>query len=517
MAATETRSTLEVQNVSKTFGATTVLRNADLKIRPGEIHGLIGANGAGKSTLVKCITGVYPPDQGGSIKVAGMPAPPNYSPTIATEMGVRVVHQEAPVVGILTVAEVAGLQRGFPKFAGSFIRWRKLRRETEEILSRLNVGIPPAAHAGRLTAGQRAMVMLALALADVDKGARLLVLDEATASLPAQDADRFLAAVKQAAGFGVGILLVTHRLSEIFTTANRVTVVRDGRVTWTGDVTKTSHEELVRELIGPDTSGGLRDASRVDVRRSTRFEPAPKPDQRSAEKPALKVEGLTGSIVSGISFSMQPGELLGVTGITGSGGSELGRLIAGIVPRRGGVITFAGKELPVSFGPRQALARGIVYVPADRLSEGGIPTLSVRENLVLPDFGRYWLRRGLEQRDLHEVLSVLDIRPPNPQKQFHELSGGNQQKVIIGKWALLRPRLFVLDDPTTGVDPGAREELYAVLRGLLKAGTAILFISSEPEQLERLAPRVLVLRNGVVRKELRDEAVTEEAITSASL
>ena len=514
--ATATTTPLDARSVSKTFGSTTVLHDADLLIGPGEVHGLIGANGAGKSTLVRCITGAYQKDKGGTITIGGVPAPDSYSPQVAMRMGIRVVHQEAPLVPTLTIAEVAGLQRGFPRHPGGLINWRRLRRETSETLQRLGITISPKTHAGRLLPGERAMVMLALALADAEDGARLLVLDEPTASLPASDAERFLEAVEIASSHGLGTLLVTHRLAEVFAVADRVTVVRDGRVVLVADKSAVTHDQLVHEIVG--TENHLADQTGTDavpVRRSPRFEP--KFANHSRGGPLLEVEEVSGARISGVSFTLGTGELLGMTGIIGSGAEEIGRLIAGIGARSSGTVRMDGTVVPASAGPRQLLGHGIAYVPADRLTEGGIRALSVRDNIALPSYGDYWLKPRVERTDVAEVIKVLDVRPPLPEKKFHELSGGNQQKTIIGKWALLRPKLLVLDDPTSGVDPGAREELYAVFRGLLEAGTAILFISSEPEQLASLVQRVLVLRNGHVSAELAGEDVTEEAIVSASI
>jgi ribose transport system ATP-binding protein len=507
---------LDVRNVSKTFGSTTVLRNADLRIGPGEVHALVGANGAGKSTLVRCITGVYPPDEGGTIAVDATPAPDNYTPLVAMRMGVRVVHQEAPIVDSLTLAEVAGLQRGFPKLPGGLINWRKLRSETGETLERLGIALSPNTHGGRLLPGERAMVMLALALADVENGARLLVLDEPTASLPASDAERFLKAVAVASSHGLGTLLVTHRLAEVFAISDRVTVIRDGRVVLATDTKAVRHENLVREIVGTESrlADSAGDGARA-VRHSPRFEP--RSMRRKHGEPLLEVEGLCGVRIADVSFNLGAGELLGVTGIIGSGAGEIGRLIAGVSRRSAGSVHVDGAPVPPSAGPRQTLQLGVAYVPADRLHEGGIQALSVRENVALPSYGEYWLKRDRERQDVAEVITVLDVRPPLPGKLFQQFSGGNQQKAIIGKWALLRPKLLVLDDPTTGVDPGAREELFAVLRGLLEAGTAILFISSEPEQLASLTRRVLVLRNGRLSAELLGDDVTEEAMVGASV
>ena len=511
---------LRAEGLSKTFGPARVLFDVDLTVKAGEIHALLGANGSGKSTLVRLITGVYQPDPGGRIEINGRPVSGHYSPNAATELGVRVVHQEAPLIDMLTLAETVALHRGFPTRFGALIRQRALARETERILGRLNVRATPDTLAGSLSAAERAMVMLALALADVDDAGRLLVLDEPTASLPAADAERFLDAVRLAAGHGIGVLMVTHRLKEVLELSTRVTVLRGGYVVFHGPTGTCSHDQLVGEIVGEDeASVSARDAG--EVRQSPRFAPLPRSSRRAtmteSDPAALIVDRVCGETVVDVSFRLTAGEILGVSGIFGSGASEIGRLIAGVERRRSGLITVGGEALDRSAVPRDALALGVAYVPADRLREGGVLTLAVRDNILLPNLGRYWFRRGAAREDIQEVISAFDVRPPDPDQLFANLSGGNQQKVILGKWALLRPRVFVLDDPTAGVDPGARTEMFAVLRGLARAGVALLFISTEPEQLERVASRVIVVKAGRVVEELRGEAISEQAISRASL
>jgi ribose transport system ATP-binding protein len=356
------------------------------------------------------------------------------------------------------------------------------------------------------------MVMLALVHADMEAGAKVIVLDEPTASLPVKDADRFLEAVTTAASQGVGILLVTHRLSEIFRIAQSVTVLRDGRVVLDSPVAQLTHERLVREIVGE------RDDRAVPggIRRSERFGPRA-PAAGGGPRDVLEVRGLGGELLDDVSFTIEAGEVLGVTGIGGSGAEELGGLIAGAITPRRGEIVVDGTPVPPTAGPRQCIAAGIAYVPADRLREGGIAALSARDNVALPSFDRYWWRRDSELADVAEVIRAFGVRPPEAARTFRTFSGGNQQKLIVGKWALTRPRVFVLDDPTSGVDPGAREDLFAVLRGLTDRGTAVLLISTEPEQLARVARRVLVIHSGAIAAELTGADLTEEAISTASI
>ena len=508
---------LEATGLSKTYLQTRVLAEAAMRIGRGEIHALLGANGSGKSTLVKCVTGVVAPDSGAAIAVDGREPVGALSPGRAHELGIRVVHQEAPLVDGLAIADSIALHRGYPLRGRIFTSRRQMREQAAEILGRLEVEIDPETPAGTLSAAQRAMVMLALALADAEQGSRLIVLDEPTASLPAADADHFLSAVERAAARGAGVMLVTHRLAEVSERCHSVTVLRDGRVVATGPIGEFGEERMLAEIVGPELPGAAAGGSGAIDAGVARFMPvaalAPKPGPR----PMLEARGLAGAIVADASFTVAPGEILGISGIVGSGAEEIGRLIAGVERLRGGSLSFDGKEAPAPFGVRDATACGVAYVPGDRLREGGIAGLSVADNLALPNLRRYLRNPGEARAAFADAIGVFKVSPPQPQHPFGTLSGGNQQKVIIGKWALMRPRLFVLDDPTAGVDPGAREDIYAVLRGLQKAGTAILLISSEPEQLVRLARRVLVVRSGRVVEELTGDDVTVTAISRAAM
>jgi ribose transport system ATP-binding protein len=505
---------LQVEGLSKTYGQARVLRDAHLTVRAGEILALLGANGSGKSTLVKCITGVVPPDPGGRVVVDGQPLEAGFTPTAVHERGIRVVHQDAPLVPSLPVAESVALHRGYPRRAGLFTSRRAMEAETRSLLARLDVAIDPATPAWRLSAAERAMVVLALALADVDEGCQLVVLDEPTASLPEADADRFLTAVQRAAEHGVGVVLVTHRLAEVTRRCTDVTVLRDGAVVSEGAVSDFDHPRLLADIVGPERHRTNSGDDVDGVRRSARFAPAHV--LRDASAPVVSVRGLHGQLINDVSFFVHPGELVGIAGIVGSGATELGRLLAGLAAPTAGEIRIGGANRSTG-SVRDALRAGVAYVPGDRVNEGGIAGLSVAENVALPALGRYWRRPREAQSDYGEVIQTLDVRPPDARRAFGTLSGGNQQKVVIGKWALTRPRLFVLDDPTAGVDPGAREDIYAVLRGMQAAGTAVVLISSEPEQLVRLARRVLVVRAGRIETELEGDAVTIAAIGRAAM
>ena len=507
----ETDVRVRAEGLSKTFGSARVLKDADLEVRAGEIHALIGANGSGKSTFVKCVTGVERPDPGGRLEIDGEEVPHGYSTKIAQELGVRVVHQEAPLIDSLTLAETVGHNQGFPT-RGGFISSRRLAARTKEMFDRLGVDVSPKAMAGTLSPPERAMVMLALALGGGE--AKLIVLDEPTASLTASDAERFLTAVENASEHGAGILLVTHRLPEVFAVCDRVTVLRDGEIVLRAETSETSTDQLIDEIVGPTADRGAVGSTPVPARFLADGERREGMD--GARRPALAANDLVGGVVDGVSFEAAEGEILGISGLLGSGADELCGLLAGALPLRHGTVTVGGRTLDAGFDTRATMAAGISYVPGDRLRSGGIATLSLLENMALPNLGDYGVNRSRKMSDFEEIVGVLDVRPPEPGRAFGTLSGGNQQKVIVGKWALLRPLVFLLDNPTAGVDPGAREEILALLRGLAEAGTAVIVNSSEPEELSRLATRVLLVSEGRIAGELRGDEVNERAITAAS-
>jgi ABC-type sugar transport system ATPase subunit len=506
---------LRAEGLSKTFGSARVLKDADLQVGAGEIHALIGANGSGKSTLIKCITGVERPDRGGRLELDGSDVlGGDYSTTTAHDLGVRVVHQEAPLIDSLTLAETVGHHRGFPT-TGGLIRKRRLARETAEIFERLGVEAAPDALAATLSPPERAMVMLALALGSGD--GRLIVLDEPTASLTSGDAERFLEAVQAAARHGAGVLLVTHRLGEVFGICSAVTVLRDGAVVHNTTTAATDPDKLVDEIVGPSVDRESVGSAEVPERFLSSYAKEAVGGANGTAFPlALEASGLSAGVVDDVSIRVAAGEILGISGLLGSGAADLCRLLAGAAALDAGSVEVAGKSLSQGFGTRETMAAGISFVPGDRLREGGIRQLSLVDNMALPNLEHYGVSQRRQLSDFEEIVSALDVRPPEPRRAFGTLSGGNQQKVIVGKWALMRPAVFLLDNPTAGVDPGAREDILALLRGLADAGTAVVVHSSEPEELSRLATRVLVVKEGRIVAELRGEDLTERAITAAN-
>jgi ABC-type sugar transport system ATPase subunit len=501
--------------LSKSFAGVTVLRGVNLTLEAGEVHALLGANGSGKSTLVKILTGVYQPDAG-SITVRGQTTPAFASPHEAGSRGIAVVHQEAPLIDTMTVAQCIGVFRGFSTSALGRVDWARLERETKALLDRYEVQVCPRQLAGKLSPAERALVALVIALDRVRTGVELLILDEVTASLPEDQAEVFLRRVGKVAKDGVAVLMVTHRLTELGDLAQAVTVLREGRVVHSAPAGEATDEQLVAHMVGVGTAD-----ARVEDRKSGSAvrglwsaENGSLPVRPLAkESTVLSLEGVSGTFLRDVHFEVRRGEIVGVAGLVDAGIAELPQILGGLVTRRGGNIRVAGVQMPISMRPAQAIEAGLAVLPADRLRNGGIANLSVADNVILPQVDRFWRQRHLKAEVLQNVISTLDVRPPSARVLFGKLSGGNQQKSLLGKWLLMRPAVLVLDDPTSGVDPGAREKIFEILHAAAREGLAVLLFSTEPEQLASICGRVLILRQGRIVTELTGQTLNRETIS----
>jgi len=500
---------IAVRNISKSFPGTLALDRVDLSVGAGNVHALLGANGSGKSTLVKILTGVYQPDKG-SLNIAGRELRQIASPSEANTLGIAAVHQESPLIDTLTVAECVALFRGYPTAHGR-VRWRALRRQTRELLERYDVHVDPGTLAGLLSPAERALVGLAIVLDRVDVSLKLLVLDEVTASLPQDQANTYLERVGTLAAAGTPVLMVTHRLAEVHALASHVTVLRDGRVVHQGQASEAVDDSLVRHMVGHEGApNGVRSRMSGDAAPTELW----RGEHRTSAPVVLEVEQLAGKLVIDASFTVRAGEIVGIGGRAECGVNELPLLLSGAMPRSGGLVRVQGHELPRRATPRDFLRAGLALLPSDRLRSGGVASLSVRDNVVLPDARKYWHRRSRERRVLRHLIESLDVRPPSESTLFGSLSGGNQQKVLLGKWLLMGPSVLVLDDPTSGVDPGARETMFSMLRRAAGEGLAVLLFSTEPEQLATMSSRILVLRDGVIATELADDDLTLQTVTT---
>lgn len=490
---------LHIRDLSVSFGAHRALEGLELELRAGRILALLGANGSGKSTTVKALTGINPVEDGAEVTLHGHALQMgSLSPVEAQRRGIRVVHQEAPLVAALTVAEAMAMQLGFPTAAG-FVLTTRMLREAQRHLDAFDIDIDPRRLCGTLTPSERALVSLAVALADIAVDDAVLILDEATASLSTGDARRFLVHVAEAASRGLAVLMVTHRLPEVQEFCDDIVVLRDGRRVASFDHSSYDEIRIVHAMVGGTTA-----PARATVSAS-----------RTVGDIVLSAVGLAGGAVDGATFHASRGSIVGVAGRVGGGASDVLRLVAGVERVEGGVIALHGQTVRIR-DPRDAVRRGVFYISSDRLTEGGVLPLSVFENLILPRTERYGLHTAKATGDAGRMMTTLDIRPASTSVALGTLSGGNQQKVLLARWLLLDPVVLLLDDPTVGVDPHTREVMFEQFRALADRGCTLLFRSSEPEQIARLCDRVLVLRDGRIVDELTDDRVTTEEVSLAT-
>lgn len=494
-----TSAALSVRDVSKTFAGTKALDAVSFDVAPGSVHALLGGNGSGKSTLIKILAGVYRADPGGVIGLAGEEAAADQmTPDLAARLGLRFVHQDIGVFPELTVAENIGLVNGFE--GRGRVPWRSLARRTAALLARFEVDARPEQPMAELRPADQTMVAVARALEDDSSGLAMLVLDEPTASLPRHEVELLLDAVRRCAASGQTILLVSHRIDEVLAIADAVTVLRDGHEVVTRGAEGLTEEELIRHIVGRSVQ--------------TVF---PRPPEVAAERPtALRVSGLRGDPVVDASFEIRQGEVVGLAGLLGSGRTELLRTIFGAHPREAGEIELYGEPVAPR-SPTAAMDLGIAYVPEQRGIDAAFPELTVRENLSLADVGSY--RHGplfshrAERADAGRDIERFSIRAAGQRAVFSSLSGGNQQKTILARWLRLHPRLLLLDEPTHGVDVGARADVYSILDEAVAGGLAVLLVSSDFEELSRVVDRVLVMRAGRIAEapatNLDAQAITE--------
>ncbi|HTI01750.1 MAG TPA: sugar ABC transporter ATP-binding protein [Acidisoma sp.] len=513
---------VKATGISKEFAGIQALNSVDITLKNGEIHALLGANGSGKSTLAKILTGVYQPEAG-ELHIGGRPVASIASPHQAARLGIAVVHQEAPLIDTMTVAEGVALFRGYPTRRGK-VSWTRLYDETASMLHSFDVAVDPRQLAGTLSPAERALVAMVIALDQVKMGLELLILDEVTASLPENQAAVFLDRVATIAQAGTAVLMVTHRLAELQDRADSVTVLRDGRMVYTGPAGEADNRTLIDLMVGSETrqravaaTGGGGGVSRLwaaaDSAHAQRA-PAVQGSCGTAETEiVLQARNLAGEFMRDVSFDMRRGEIVGVAGLIESGVSELPKILGGMSTRQSGVLKVRGRAVPLSATPRELIAAGVTLLPVDRLRSGGIASLSLTENALLPALSRYWHSNKREERVMGQLIKELDVRPSRSKALFGQLSGGNQQKVLLAKWLLLRPTVLVLEDPTSGVDPNARAKMFDILRDAAAEGVSILFFSTEPEQLAAMCSRVLILRNGIVAKELTGDELDQGVIS----
>jgi inositol transport system ATP-binding protein len=488
VAASKAADLLEVSRVSKAFPGVVALDEVTLRLRRGTVHGLIGENGAGKSTLMKIVAGVCAPDAG-ELRLEGRKLRLD-SPRQALACGIAMIHQELNLLPTMSVAENIWIRRE-PLNACGFVRHRELRRRTRALLERLAVDLDPDEELRTLPLAARQLVEIARALS---YDSRLLIMDEPTSALTERDAERLFAVIRDLSSRGVGIFYVTHRIEELFELADEISVLRDGRHVATECPRNLTRGDIIRMMVGREL--------------------APPATAAPAEvgPVVLSTHGLT---VEGefheVSFELHAGEILGVAGLVGSGRSRLAEALFGLLAPTAGEIRFGGDPVPIE-SPGAAIARGVGFVTEDRRETGCLAGLSVLENLEISALSRDFVRMGfVRSRAVRHacaaMVSALRVKTRDLSERIENLSGGNQQKVLLGRWLLLRPRILILDEPTRGVDVGAKAEIHRLIAQLVTAGTAVFLISSEMPEILALSHRIMVMHEGRVTGILaRDDA-----------
>lgn len=484
--------------MSKTFGGRRVLRDVDLRVIPGEIHALMGQNGSGKSTLIKILAGYHDPDPGAELKVGGQPVHLPLGPGGGERIGLSFVHQDLGLLDQGTVTENLRVGRYQTGHAWR-VNWAAERRRTREALAGFDLDISPDASIASLSGVNRALVAILRALEQLaDSPNGILVLDEPTPYLPRDGVDQLFAAVRRVAERGLGVIFVTHRLEEVFALADTVSVLRDGSLVTTAPTMGLSERDLVRSILGFSVD---------DLYPS---------EHESTERVVARVDGLSSGSVHDFSLDLREGEVVGVTGLVGMGWEEVPYLLFGASPATAGTMNLDEPIDLTDLQPAKAMAAGVALVPGDRLRAGTVPSASVRENMTLSTLSDYFiggvLRLGQERNAVEGFIDEFEIVPDDPSAPMGTLSGGNQQKVVVARWFARQPRLFVMHEPTQGVDVGARRGLFAKIRDIADTGVPILLASSEHQDLARLCDRVLVFRDGWAVSELHGAALTEERL-----
>ncbi|MGQ4599407.1 ATP-binding cassette domain-containing protein [Nocardia sp. R6R-6] len=492
---------LSIRGVSKAYGNTQALDNASLEARRGSIHALMGGNGSGKSTLIKILAGVVPADAG-TLGFAGSTADlTSHTAMNAKAMGLRFVHQENSTFPDLTVAENLAVGHGFELGRLGNIKWSALRRRAADVLARFDIAVQPDARLGTLSGATQMMVAIARALQDQGQSrGKVLVLDEPTASLPTHEVDLLLGALRKYAANGHTILYVTHRLQEVLSCADEGTVFRDGRVAGTFDPSHATHDDLVTLIAGKPLERAIPGA---------RQKKHVADDNRRV---VLRAQGLGHGEGN---FELRSGEVVAIAGILGSGRTRLLRQIFGSLPRAGATVEVDGRMV-TGRGPGGAMAKGIALVPENRHVEAAFPDLSISDNLSIAALATHtrgwWVSRRSERSAARTLISDFFVKTASETAPLSALSGGNQQKVILARWLQRKPKVLLLDEPTQGVDVGARAEIHALIRSAADAGAAVLLVSSDFDELAAAADRVLVLHEGRIVAEIDETPIRESTI-----
>ncbi len=470
---------LEVNDVRKEFPGVVALDNVKFKLRPGTVHALMGENGAGKSTLMKIVAGIYTPDSG-SFKLRGVDIRLK-NPLDALENGIAMIHQELNLMGPMTVAENIWIRRE-PTNKFGFINHGEMQRRTEDLFKRLNIDIDPTVEVRSLSVANRQMVEIAKA---VSFNSDVLIMDEPTSALTEREVAHLFRIIKALKAEGKGIIYITHKMSELFEIADEVSVFRDGKYIATKPSRELSRDDIIKMMVG-------REISQMFPKLTVPFGDV-----------VLSVKGLSlNGVFKDVSFDVRAGEILGIAGLVGSGRSNIAETIFGVTPAHAGTIAIYGKNVKMS-SPAVAMAHGMAFLTEDRKETGCFLLLDIQENIQMAVLQKKYVKYGFVQQsqlaeDSGEMAATLRVRTPDMQEPIINLSGGNQQKVLISRWLLTKPRILILDEPTRGIDVGAKAEIHRLVSELARDGVAVIMISSEMPEVLGMSDRIMVIHEGRV-------------------
>lgn len=483
---------LQMKNINKSFPGVKALDDVSLNVYKGEVMALLGENGAGKSTLMKILSGSYKAD-GGEVFLRDEKLD-ICSPSDATDKGIAIIHQELNLIPHMSVYENIFLGRELTNSLG-FLEKRKMIDKTKEVLGKLKIDIDPKISAGRLSIAQQQMVEIAKALS---VNADIIILDEPTDTLTDKEVKVLFQIIEELKKSGKGIIYISHRLQEIFEICDRLTVLRDGKFIAEQYVSEVDEKDIIKMMVGRSLD-----------------EQFPHIDTTGNE--IFRVEHLTNKYINDISFNVNSGEILGISGLVGAGRTELAKTIFGTYKLDKGKMYLQGEEI-VLRSPKEALDKGIVYVSEDRKGESLVISMNVTENITLSALSKFiksvFINKGQEQRASEEYVEKIKIKTPTVRQRVKNLSGGNQQKVAIAKSLLTEPKVLILDEPTRGIDVGAKKEIYEILNSIKQQGKAVIIISSDMQEILGMSDRVLVMNEGIKKGEILREEVTQEKIMS---
>jgi len=507
---------LQLEAITKSFGAVHALQGVSFELRAGEVHALLGENGAGKSTLIKVITGAHAPE-GGRIEIDGQPVA-HLTPAAAHQFGIACIYQQPALFPDLTIAENIAL-RLEPLNAGRRVDWRARRQRAADLLQRMGADLSPGAEVRSLSMPEQQLVEIACA---IGAGARIVIMDEPTSSLTQKEVELLFAVVRDLRARSVGVIYISHRLEEIFALADRVTVLRDGRSVGTHELgnAECGTRNPEGDSSGQATPAPLTESALIQLmvgREVSQLFPAARREPGEVVL-SLRQLGCSSTGVREVSLDLRAGEIVGLAGLVGAGRTELARVLFGLTPADSGQIFLNNRRVAIR-SPADAIALGIAYVPEDRRRHGVILEMPVAANVTMAIHPRLfpgaWLRSGAERALTMDYIRAMAVKTDGPEAPVHTLSGGNQQKVALARWLVAQPKLLILDEPTQGVDVGAKGEIHQIIRRLADDGLAVLMISSELPEVLGLSDRLAVMRGGTITVVLSGKRNAHEVMAAA--